>query len=306
MTFDISQLLKGLLAALDNNAVYEALNASETHRNNAWYMAFFEFYDRFDGAARDYEMPVGKKRIKNFKVKIVDEIWPLLDKLAKKKCKEIVKDDTKDPDEFDEIPLDKHLKSAIEQLATYNAIKASKEEAVALAKEENARLKMTMRKAEEEYSAIPRGVEGRPSNQSTLTLHPHCNEQEVDEDCDDESEDDENYDSEDSVPPTTSNHAKKRIKKHNKKPPTAGDANLSRNPFEDVDQCQDKVLSRMKRLKEDLFQGGGGDDNEENKLEKRLKLLYKSEDHHRKMGRVERADQVQEEISKIEKDVLGI
>lgn len=300
MTFDILQLLKGLLVALDNNTVYEALNASETHSNNAWYKAFFDFYDRFDGAARDYEVPVGKKRIKNFKVKVVDEIWPLLDKLAKKKCNKIVNDDTKDPDEFDEIPLDKYLKSAIEQLEMYNAIKVSKEEAVSLAKEENARLKMAMRKAEEEYCAIPHGMEGRPSNQSNLTLH-----EEVDEDCDDESEDDENYDSEDFVPSTTSNSAKKCMKKHTKKPPTAGDANLSRNPFEAVDQYHDKLLSRMKRLKEDLFEGGG-DDNEEKKLEKRLKLLYKSEDHHRKMGRVERADEVQEEISKIEKDVLGI
>jgi hypothetical protein len=123
ISFVILQLLEGLLAALGNHAVYDVLNASETKRKNAWYQAFFEFYERIVGAAKDYEMPLGKKRIKNFKSKVVEEIWPLLDSIEKAKSNEIVRNDTIEPDEYDEIPLDKYLKVAIEQYATYNAIK---------------------------------------------------------------------------------------------------------------------------------------------------------------------------------------
>jgi hypothetical protein len=84
-SFDILQLLEGLLATLGNHAAYDVLNASETNHRNAWNKAFFEFYDRVMGAAKDYEMPLGKRRIKNFKTKVVDEIWPLLDSIAEEK-----------------------------------------------------------------------------------------------------------------------------------------------------------------------------------------------------------------------------
>jgi hypothetical protein len=55
---DILQLLEGLLAALENHAVYDVLIASETNGRNAWKQAFNDFYDRLRGAAKDYEMPV--------------------------------------------------------------------------------------------------------------------------------------------------------------------------------------------------------------------------------------------------------
>ena len=64
-------------------------------------------------------------------------------------------------------------------------------------------------------------------------------------------------------------------------------------------------MSTMKSMKEELF-SDGGDDIQEKKREKRLKLLYTSEDHHRRMGDAQRADEIKAEINKIEKDVLGI
>jgi hypothetical protein len=310
-SFDILQLLEGLLAALGNHAAYDVLNASETNHRNAWNKAFFEFYDRVMGAAKDYEMPLGKRCIKNFKTKVVDEIWPLLDSIAKEKTKEIVHDDTLEPDEYDEIPLDKYLKVAIEQYATYNAIKASHEEAIQQAKKERAELKASMHEAEENYHAIPPGVvlEGHTPHYSSLTLDaPYTDNEEDDEDNDDYVPANATGKTSDaSSLNCTKIHPKKSCEKkpHNKKPPPAGDANLSKSPFEDLNHYQEQIMSSMKRMKEELF-SNGSDDIEEKKQEKRLKLLYTSEDHHRRMGDMQRADEIKAEINKIEKDVLGI
>jgi hypothetical protein len=251
------------------------------------------------GAARDYEMPLGKKRIKNFKAKVVDEIWPLLDSIAKEKSHEIVRDDAYKPDEYNEIPLDKYLKAAIEQYATYNAIKASREEAVRLAKEAKAALKTRMHEAKEEYNAIPPRVEGHTPHYSSLTLHsaPYSEDgedEDIDNDEDEDEEDDDNVAPNAAVrkPSDTlslSYHTKKHTKKRAKKPPAASDANLSKSPFEDLDHYQEKILSSMKRMKEELF-SDVGDDIEEKKWEKCLKMLYVSEDHHCRMGDVQRAE----------------
>jgi hypothetical protein len=269
------------------------------------------------GPARDYEMPLGKKRIKNFKSKVVDEIWPLLESIAKSKSNEIIHDDTYyKPDEYDEIPLDKYLKVAIEQYATYNAIKASHEESVLLAKEAKAALKTGMGEAEEEYNAIPPGVEGHTPHYSSLTLHsaPHSvGDNDEDNDNQDNDEEDEDNDDDYVAPyaarkPSDSSfsyHTKKPAKRCTKKPPAAGDANLSKSPFEDLDHYQERILLSMKRMKEELF-SDVGDDMEEKKREKRLKMLYVSEDHHCRMGDVQQADEIKAEINVIEKDVLGI
>ena len=70
---------------------------------------------------------------------------------------------------------------AIEQYATYNAIKESHKEAIQLAKEAKAVLKAGMHEAEEEYHAIPPGVEGHTPHYSSLTLHPPYTDDEDDE-----------------------------------------------------------------------------------------------------------------------------
>jgi hypothetical protein len=178
-----------------------------------------------------------------------------------------------------------------------------------------------MHEAEKEYHAIPPGVEGQTQHYSSLTLHPpYPHDEDDDEDNDDNNEeDDDDEEDDDYIPPnatgkhsdaSSSVHTKKRPKKSpekpsNEKPPAAGDANLSKNPFEDLDLYQEKIMSSMKRMKEELF-SDGNNDIEEKKREKRLKLLYTSEDHHRRMGDVQRADEIKAEINKIEKDVLGI
>ena len=316
ISLDILQLLEGLLAALENHAVYDVLTASETDGRNAWKQAFNDFYDRLRGAAKDYEMPVGRTQIKNFKSRVVDEIWPLLDSIAMARAKEIVQDDSVEPDDYDEIALDKHLKRAIEQYSTYKSIKASHEEATQQAKETKAALNAKMCEAEEEYHAIPPGVVTQ--HYSSLTIHPACNDS---EDSDDDNKEDDDYD----VPPpnvtgrpsdasssdNTKKHPKKSLKKspemrppHGEKPTTAGDANLGKNPFEDFNLYQEKIVTCMKRMKEKLV--SNDDDDIVEKKEKRLKLLYTSEEHHRRMGDVQRADAIKAEITKMEKDVLGI
>ena len=185
ISLDVLQLLEGLLAALENHAVYDVLNASETDSRNA---CFNDFYDRLRGAAKDYEMPVGKMQIKNFKSRVVDEIWPLLDSIAMVRANRIGQDDSVEPDGYNKIPLDKHVKQAIEQYSTYKSIKALHEEALQQAKGAKAALYDKMYEAEEEYVAIPTGVDTQ--HYSCLTLHPACNDY---EDSDNDKKEDDDY-----------------------------------------------------------------------------------------------------------------
>ena len=54
-------------------------------------------------------------------------------------------------------------------------------------------------------------------------------------------------------------------------------------------------------MKEEIF-SNDGNDIEEKKKEKHLKLLHTSEDHHHRMDDVQQADDIKAEINKTEKE----
>jgi hypothetical protein len=117
-------------------------------------MAFDKFDDREKGAARDYVIPTGQNAVKNFKKKVVTELWPQLDVWCQYRTREIRENTTFDknvPDADDEIPLDEFEHLAIDQWLMYQ----SKVDYAKMQKHKKTKLQRDMRKTERGLGAMP-------------------------------------------------------------------------------------------------------------------------------------------------------
>jgi hypothetical protein len=286
-----------LLDVLQKNAVYECRHASGKDHKNLWYQAFYDFYT---GPGRDYEIPKGPDAVRNFKKKVVSEIWPMYNTVVKEATNRLVGEGMVEGDGYDELPLDPYDKKAIEQYATWKALIESHDEAVRNSKLKQEKLQKKMAFAEQKYGAIPRGADGQVPTELTFYI-----QSEEDEDEDEEATKDADpstFESSYSTPTMDPSPAaggppppRKRMKA------TPPPPNLMKSPFAGVEEAGMQVMQEMKKIQEAFFNEGQGGNDKKSQLNE----FYKAEKHHRDVGNNERADQFKKRIEALEKELYG-
>jgi hypothetical protein len=284
-------------------------------------MAFDKFYDREKGAARDYVIPTGQDAVKNFKKKVVTELWPQLDVWCQYRTREIRENTTFDrnvPDADDEIPLDEFEHLAIEQWVMYQ----SKIGYAKMQKHKKTKLQRDMRKTERGLGAMPPGAFGIPSasaGSTSLTFGAAASGEDNDEeDAGDDSYSEEDTESDDGVatdPEGALSRGQKRKRQRirkGQKPPAAGDANFTTAsvrgiPFginmNDIAQEMKKIQTEF--MNQDVFQSSTMNADKKEKREE-LKALYEAIEHYKLMGDSGRVAKLTEKAKAKENEMFGV
>lgn len=307
---------------MKNGAAADFLKSGQDEKNG-WKMAFDKFYDREKGAARDFVIPTGQDAIKNFKKKVVTELWPQLDVWCQYRTQEIRENipfSKEDPDADDEIPLEEFEHLATEQWLMYQ----SKVAYAKMEKQKKKKLQRGMRKTERGLGAMPPGAFGIPgasAGSTSLTFEAAAHGEANDEDdAGDDSYSDEDMESDDGVataePEETSTHGQKRKRQRirkGQKPPAAGDANFTTASVRGIPYGinMDDVAQEMKKIQtefmnQDMFQSTSTKNANNREKREELKALHEAIEHYKLMGDSGRVAKLTEKAKAKENEMFGV
>ena len=334
--------MEGLVFALDDAAAAD-FTSSGKDENNGWRIAFDKFYNREQGAARDYLMPTGSDAIKNFKKKVVQEVWPQLDKWCRSRVdKIIVLPDSDSSGSDDEIPgLEPYEKMAMQQWKLYQDNLRNKDQV----KVEKERLQIAMKSTEQGLAAMPpSGVSVTPGASSNTTTSSMTrltfaatgfprNASKKGGDTNDSSDEDFVAGDNGFTTPMAAfalpTKKRRRIRKerakplpaagdadfhnptmHAKPPPAAGDADFSNPTMRGVPFgiSFDNISKEMQKLHQqfmgqDVFKENFAQASNRDKREN-LRSLYEAIQHHEKMGNSDRVKQLTKRADELENELF--
>jgi hypothetical protein len=155
----LDQFLIDVITILHETEVFEELEA-RNDPTNKWNIARQRIHDKDYGPAHGIEMPVGNHSLLNFKMKIVQDLWPKIAEIAR--------------NHPDNEPGPKYKDLAVVDYATYTEMKNSHDEAIAEKSKKVQEMKGQMEQVEISLGAVPPsiGVSGASTKQIRGNLLP--------------------------------------------------------------------------------------------------------------------------------------
>ncbi len=151
-----------MITILHETEVFEELEA-RNDPTNKWNIACQRIHDKDYGPAHGIKMPVGNHTLSNFKMKIVQDLWPKIAEIARN-CP-----DNEPGPEYEDL--------AMVDYATYTEMKSSHDEAIAEKSKKVQEMKGQMEQVEMSLGAVPPsiGVSGASTKQVHGNLSPVVN-----------------------------------------------------------------------------------------------------------------------------------